>query len=115
LRAFALHSVAAGKSSGNRPSNHDLRGWHDVARQYGLPDYPSVAEDIDALSKLHFTRYTRHRQEQTDPIPDLSIIAESAADHLASAGFSGHFVQKFAGEKFASGTNVACYQKRRAP
>src|SRR5580658_6166145 len=53
LKAFALHSVAAGKSSGNRPSNHDLRGWHDVALEYGLPDDPSVAENIDALSKLH--------------------------------------------------------------
>jgi hypothetical protein len=30
----------------------------------------------------------------------------------ASAGFSGHFVQKFAGKRSASGTKVTCYQKR---
>jgi len=76
LKAFALHSVAAGKSSGNRPSNHDLRGWHDVALEYGLPDDPSVAENIDALSKLHLARYTRYPQEQAHP-PATKNIAES--------------------------------------
>jgi hypothetical protein len=31
--------------------------------------------------------------------------------YALSAGFPGHFVQKFAGKKSASGANVTCYQK----
>lgn len=36
LKAFALHSMATGKPSGTRPSNHDLRGWYLLALQYGF-------------------------------------------------------------------------------
>ena len=80
LKAFALHSVAAAKPPSSRPNNHDLRGWYDVA--LGLPDDPGIANNINVLSGLHFTHYTRYPQEQAGPVPDLSIIAESTADHL---------------------------------
>ena len=84
LKAFALHSVETGKPSGNRPSNHDLRGWYDLALKYGLPDDPSVAYNINLLSELHFTHYTRYPQDQAGPVPDLSAIADSTVDHLIS-------------------------------
>jgi hypothetical protein len=60
LKAFALHSVSTGKPAGARPSNHDLRGWYLLALQYGLQDEPSIAENINLLSELHFTHYTRY-------------------------------------------------------
>jgi hypothetical protein len=82
LKAFALYSVETGKPSGNRPSNHDLRGWYDLALSYGLPDTPSVAENIDRLSELHFTHYTRYPQQRTGPVPDLSVIADATVDYL---------------------------------
>jgi hypothetical protein len=84
LKAFALHSVSTGKPSGNRPSNHDLRGWYDLALQYGLPDDPSISDNINLLSKLHFTHYTRYPQDQETPVPDLSAIADTTIDHLIS-------------------------------
>jgi hypothetical protein len=53
--------------------------------KYGLRDVPSVAENIDTLSKLHFTHYTRYPQEAAGPVPELSDIADSTVDHLISA------------------------------
>ncbi len=85
LKAFALHSVSIGKPSGARPRDHDLRGWYRLARQYGLQDEPSIAENIDCLSELHFTHYTRYPQEPTAPVlkvPDLSAIADATVDYL---------------------------------
>ena len=82
LKAFALHSVSTGKPAGARPSNHDLRGWYLLALQYGLQDEPSVTDNINLLSQLHFTHYTRYPQDQVAPVPDLSAIADSTVDHL---------------------------------
>jgi hypothetical protein len=84
LKAFALHAVETGKPSGERPSNHDLRGWYRLALQYGLADEPSVADNIDHLSDLHFTHYTRYPQDRQSTVPDLSAIADSTIDHLIS-------------------------------
>src|SRR5450830_1891123 len=64
LKAFDKYSVAIGKPPGNRPSNHDLRGWYDIALQYGLPDEPSVAENIDILNELHSKHYARYPQDR---------------------------------------------------
>lgn len=72
LKAFALYSVEAGKPSGNRPKNHDLQGWYNLALSYGLADTPRISMNIDHLSELHFTHYTRYPQERTTPVPDLS-------------------------------------------
>jgi hypothetical protein len=82
LKAFAIHSEAAGKQAGNRPKNHDLRGWYDLAIQYGLQDEPVISDNINRLSQLHFTHYTRYPQAPAVPVPDLSTIADSTADHL---------------------------------
>jgi len=84
LKAFAQHSVENGKPSGKQPKQHDLRGWYDLALQYGLSDEPSVAENIDLLNELHFTHYTRYPQHRTTPVPDASVIADSTVDHLIS-------------------------------
>jgi hypothetical protein len=84
LKAFAQHSVAIGKTPGKEPKQHDLRGWYDLALQYGLSDDPSVADNINLLNELHSTHYTRYPQQQTTPVPDASVIADSTVDHLIS-------------------------------
>jgi hypothetical protein len=81
LKAFGLYLEAAGQSF-SRPPNHDLRGWYQLAVQYGLPEDPRVTEDIDCLHELHVTHYTRYPQEQTTPVPDLSAIADSTVEYL---------------------------------
>jgi hypothetical protein len=83
LKAFELHSVATGKPSGTRPSNHDLRGWYLLALQYGLKEDPSITENIELLSELHFTHYTRYPQEPpARSVPDLSVAADETVDYL---------------------------------
>ena len=84
LKAFAEHSVAAGKPPGKEPKQHDLSAWYKLALQYGLPDEPGVAENIDILNELHLTHYTRYPQHRATPIPDASAIADSTVEHLIS-------------------------------
>jgi hypothetical protein len=81
LKALALHSVPPQIS---RPPNHDLRGWYQLALQYGLSNEPRVAENINRLHELHFTHYTRYppKQELAIPVPDLSVIVDETVDHL---------------------------------
>jgi len=59
-----------------------LRGWYQLALQYGLQDEPSVARNIDILNELHDGHYTRYPQERATPVPDASVIADSTVDHL---------------------------------
>jgi hypothetical protein len=59
-----------------------LRGWYELALQYGLPDDRSVAHNIDILNELHLTHYTRYPQDRAIPVPDASTIADSTVDHL---------------------------------
>jgi len=84
LKAFANHSVTTGKPPGKEPKQHDLAGWYRLALQYGLPDEPGVAENIDILNELHLGHYTRYPQHRANPIPDASIIAASTVEHLIS-------------------------------
>jgi hypothetical protein len=82
LKAFADHSVQTGKPPGKEPKQHDLRGWYQLALQYGLQDEPSVAKNIVVLNELHSTHYTRYPQQRSAAVPDASIIADSTVDHL---------------------------------
>lgn len=84
LKAFHHHSVETGKPSGKEPKQHDLRGWYDLALQYGLPDERSVADNIDILNELHITHYTRYPKDRATPVPDATAIADSTVDHLIS-------------------------------
>lgn len=84
LKAFHHHSVETGKPSGNEPKQHDLRGWYDLALQYGLQDERSAADNIDILNELHITHYTRYPQDRATPVPNASVIADSTVDHLIS-------------------------------
>src|SRR5450631_3471470 len=75
LKAFALHSVAAGKPF---KRDHHLLGWYNLALQYGLPENPSITENIKALHELHFTHYLRYPDAPApaSSVPDLSVIAD---------------------------------------
>lgn len=84
LKAFAHYSIQNGKLPGKEPRQHDLRGWYQLALQYGLQDESSVAENIDVLNELHLTHYTRYPQDRATSVPDASIIADSTVDHLIS-------------------------------
>ena len=79
LKAFALHAVPPNIK---RPSNHDLRGWYDLALAYGLSPNPEIAENIDQMQELHFTHYTRYPQQPVSPVPDLSGVADETVDYL---------------------------------
>ena len=82
LKAFAEHSIQNGKPHpARRPDNHDLRGWYDVALQYGLQSEPSVAENVDLLNELHKTHYTRYPEDRAT-VPAADNIADSTVDHL---------------------------------
>lgn len=82
LKAFAWHSETTGKVRGKQPSNHDLRGWYELALQYGLAYDPAIAENIDILNELHSTHYTRYPQNRSIPAPDATTIADTTVDHL---------------------------------
>ena len=82
LKAFAQHSVETGKPPGKEPKQHDLLGWYLLALEYGLPDEPSVKDNIDLLNQLHLTHYTRYPQDRSTPVPDASTIADGTVDHL---------------------------------
>jgi hypothetical protein len=82
LKAFARYSVASGKPPHKEPSNHDLVGWYRLALEYGLDREPGVAANIDILSPLHFSHYTRYPLDQGIPVADLSVIADTTVDHL---------------------------------
>jgi hypothetical protein len=85
LKAFAEHSVNNGKPSpAKEPKQHDLRGWYQLALQYGLSDEPGVAGNINLLNELHFNHYTRYPQDRTTPMPEASVIGDSTVDHLIS-------------------------------
>jgi hypothetical protein len=82
LKAFVHHSTQNGKPPRKEPKQHDLLGLYQLALQYGLPDEPSVADNIDVLNELHLTHYTRYPQDRATPVPDASTIADSTVDHL---------------------------------
>jgi hypothetical protein len=82
LKAFAQHSVENGKPPGKEPKQHDLLGWYQLALEYGLPDEPSVANNLDVLNQLHLTHYTRYPQNRSAAVPDASVIADTTVDHL---------------------------------
>jgi hypothetical protein len=82
LKAFARHSVAAGKHRLQEPRQHDLSGWYNLAILYGLSDKPGVADSINALNELHFNHFTRYPQRRFAPLPDASVIADSTVDYL---------------------------------
>jgi len=81
LKAFALHSIPPDIK---RPSNHDLRGWYELALAHGLLPNPAIADNINQLQELHFTHYTRYPQEPSSPVPDLSSVADETVDYLFS-------------------------------
>ena len=82
LKAFAQHSVENGKPPGKEPKQHDLLGWYQLALEYGLPNEPSVADNLDVLNQLHLTHYTRYPQNRSAAVPDASVIADTTVDHL---------------------------------
>jgi hypothetical protein len=85
LKAFADHSIAAGKSPpAKQPRQHDLSGWYELSLQYGLPDEPGVVENIDILNELHLTHYIRYPQNSATPVPSASGIADSIVEYLIS-------------------------------
>jgi hypothetical protein len=84
LKSFAEYSVAAGKPPGKHVQNHDLAGLYKLALQYGLPDKPGIAENIDILNELHLTHYSRYPQQSATPIPGAQDIADSTVDYLIS-------------------------------
>jgi hypothetical protein len=85
LNAFADHSVATGKPGPTKePKQHDLSGWYRLALEYGLPDEPGVAENIDILNELHLTHYMPYPKNLTTPIPAASGIGDSTVEHLIS-------------------------------
>jgi hypothetical protein len=63
-----------------KPNRHDLLGWYQVAVDYGLTDEPGMKENIALLNELHFGHFTRYPQNRS--IPDASLIADTAAEHL---------------------------------
>jgi len=83
LKAFHRYSIQNGKPPpGKEPKQHNLRGWYRLALQYGLKDEPGVASNVDILSELHLTHYTRYPQDRATPVPDAYVIADSTVDHL---------------------------------
>ena len=84
LKAFCDQSVANGKPIA-RAANHDLQEWYRIARQYGLPADPHVAEGIDILAELHADHYTRYPDNRKTTIPDISNVADDVVDRLIGA------------------------------
>ena len=84
LKAFCAQSVANGKPEA-RTSNHDLRGWYDIALQYGLPADPRVGAGIDILTELHAHHYTRYPDNRTMRAPELSNVVGEVVDSLIAS------------------------------
>ncbi|THD49067.1 MAG: hypothetical protein E8A46_20920 [Bradyrhizobium sp.] len=82
LKAFAQFSIDSGMTRGEEPKQHDLLGWYRLALQYGLPDEPGVAQNLNVLNRLHVTHYTRYPQDPPTVVPDASSIADTTVDHL---------------------------------
>jgi hypothetical protein len=80
LKAFVWQSKSVSEPGSQQPKNHDLRGWYDLAVQYGLEDDPSIAANVDILNDLHINHYTRYPQQGT--MPDATTIADTTVDHL---------------------------------
>jgi hypothetical protein len=74
LKAFCDQAVANGAQSARAP-NHDLQGWYDLARQYGLPADPHVADGINVLNEIHKSHFTRYPSSHIRP-RDLSISSD---------------------------------------
>jgi hypothetical protein len=85
LKAFHHYSVEKGKSPpAKEPKQHDLVRWYLLAVDYGLPKELTMIEYCAILNELHLGHLTRYPQAREKPIPNASIIAEEAVDHLIS-------------------------------
>jgi hypothetical protein len=84
LKAFCDQSVANGKPSARAP-NHDLREWHGIALQYGLPADPNITGGVDVLAELHASHYARYPDNRLKTIPDISGIANDVVDRVIAA------------------------------
>lgn len=84
LKAYAKQREMHGATLGKPPANHDLQAWYDLAIKLGLKDDRALAQNIAILSELHFSHYTRYPQKRSDPVPDLSGIADETAEYLIS-------------------------------
>lgn len=82
LKAYVRHCAATSSASMKEPKQHDLSGWYKLALHYGLQDDPTIAQNIDLLSELHSTHYTRYPQHRSSPIPAGELILDSTVNHL---------------------------------
>jgi hypothetical protein len=82
LKAFVKQCEIQGAQFSKPPSNHDLKEWYDLAVQNGLNDSPRIAQNVSLLTDLHFTHFARYPQDHPIPVPDLSLIADEAAEYL---------------------------------
>jgi hypothetical protein len=82
LKAFVRHFIANSNSPAKEPRQHDLSGWYRLALEFGLPNDPTIQENIEPLNELHITHYTRYPQHRAAPPPAAETIADSTVDHL---------------------------------
>jgi len=82
LKAFVNHSTPSGMPVGKEPKQHDLLGWYRLAVECGLPDDAGIDENIEYLNELHRIHYMRYPQRNSNPVPDLSVIADATTDYL---------------------------------
>ncbi len=86
LKAFCEQSIENGKQ-GARAPNHDLKGWYDLAQQYGLPTDLHIEDCIHILAEIHESHYTRYPDNRNIRPRDLSITND-VVEALISAATS---------------------------
>lgn len=84
LKAFCDQSIMNGKQS-TRVPNHDLQGWYNLARQYGLPADPHIAACINILSEIHESHYTRYPDNRNIRPRDLSVTNDVVEALISAA------------------------------
>lgn len=81
---LALKAFCDQAGANERASNHDLKGWHRIALQNGLPLDHHVGVGLELLSDLHYRHYMRY-PDNRKPIPDISNIVDEVVERLIAA------------------------------
>jgi hypothetical protein len=82
LKAYCYQCFDDGKPRKSL-HNHDLKGWYELARSYGLRPVPELDASLDVLGPVHLDSSARYPTDR--PAHELAGIAEEAAYAVIAA------------------------------
>ncbi len=83
LKAYCYQCFDDGRPRPKGLHNHDLKAWHEAARDCGLPSMPEVTASLEILGPVHLDSSARYPTNRA--VPELANIADETARAVIDA------------------------------